>query len=225
MDFNALWLIIGFTLTLLVFVGYLIGKNNAIFRLVTYLFVGVASGYLFVLVIEQVLVARLGHSLLEGGPLERALAAIPLIGGLLLLMKISPRLSGLGNVSMAYLVGVGAAVLVGGALFGTLGGQLQAAINPFGQLRVGGAAAGLTLLDGLFTLFGTICTLVYFSFGARARAGQAASRLPVVELLAKVGQVFIGITLGALFAGVFAASIAALIERLNFIWTFIQSLL
>jgi hypothetical protein len=39
----------------------------------------------------------------------------------------------------------------------------------------------------------------------------------VVELLARIGQIFIAITLGALFAGIFAASITALIERLDFI--------
>jgi hypothetical protein len=32
-----------------------------------------------------------------------------------------------------------------------------------------------------------------------------------------VGQVFIAITLGAIFAGVFASALAALIERLSFL--------
>jgi hypothetical protein len=37
----------------------------------------------------------------------------------------------------------------------------------------------------------------------------------VVEFLAQVGRVFIAITLGALFAGVFSAALAALIERMD----------
>jgi hypothetical protein len=42
--------------------------------------------------------------------------------------------------------------------------------------------------------------------------------------MAKIGQVFIAITLGALFAGVYATAITALIERLDFIMQFLQSL-
>ena len=72
-------------------------------------------------------------------------------------------------------------------------------------------------------LLGTITTLVYFHFGAKSTPdGPQRSRLVIV--LGWIGQVFIAITLGVLFAGVFAASMTALIERLNFIWSFLAKL-
>ncbi|HMN62218.1 MAG TPA: hypothetical protein PJ988_17755, partial [Anaerolinea sp.] len=53
------------------------------------------------------------------------------------------------------------------------------------------------------------------------RAVQPARRSPVVESLALVGQVFIGITLGAIFAGVYAAALTALLDRIQFVLTVI----
>jgi len=51
-------------------------------------------------------------------------------------------------------------------------------------------------------LVGTITTLVYFHFGAKATAG-GPQRSKLVIWLGWIGQVFIAITLGVLFAGVF----------------------
>ena len=47
----------------------------------------------------------------------------------------------------------------------------------------------------------------------------------ILESLSKVGQVFIGISLGALFAGVFSTALLALINRLIFMAQFVMGLL
>ena len=161
--------------------------------------------------------------LLAGSLTERVLALIALALGILLLMKLSPRTSTLGNPSIAFLVGVSAAVAVGGAVMGTIIPQTQASINLFSL-----SSAGNLWLErfffGIIMLLGTITTLVYFHFGAKATPdGPKRSRL--VTILGAIGQVFIAITLGVLFAGVLAASMTALIERLNFLWSFLAKLL
>jgi len=51
--------------------------------------------------------------------------------GLLLLLKLSPRTARLGIPSMAFLVGVGAAVAIGGAIMGTLFPQTWASMQAF----------------------------------------------------------------------------------------------
>jgi hypothetical protein len=97
-------------------------------------------------------------------------------------------------------------------------GQGQASINMFSlSAPIASPQGMMQVLGAIFILIGTICTLAYFNFGAVARPNQPPHRTPVVELLARIGQIFIAITLGALFAGIFAASITALIERLDFI--------
>lgn len=220
MQLDFLWTLTGFILTLLVF-SYLFG-DHFLFRITAYLFVGVMAGYVAVLLIYQVILPRLVYPLLEGGALQILQAAIPLALGVLLLSKLTPRFSRLGNLSMGYLVGVGAAVLTGGAVVGTLTGQVRAATAGFdlqAAALAGRSPAGALAEASLF-LLGTISALLYFQFSVRDTR-QKAERPPLLEAAATIGKVFIAITLGAIFAGVFAAALAALIDRLDFITEFI----
>ena len=115
---------ISFLLTLMV-LSYLIGDNPA-FRVAVYIFIGVSAGYAAAVVWHQVLYPQLIVPLLSGNLAELLLTIIPLVLGLLLLLKLSPRTARLGTPSMAFLVGVGAAVAVGGAVMGTLFPQVSA---------------------------------------------------------------------------------------------------
>jgi len=210
---ELIWTLVAFLLTIFIF-SYLFG-DNFLFRLASYLFVGVSAGYVFVLVLLQVIIPRLIIPLNKFGFVELMVFIIPpLVGGALLLTKISPRMASLGTLPMAYLVGVGAAVAVGGAVFGTLIGQVAGTARTI-------AVSGV---EGFIVLVGTICTLAYFQFSGSARPGQTMLRQPLVEGLATAGQVFVGITLGALFAGVYAAALTALMERLAFLFTTIANL-
>lgn len=214
---DLIWTLIGFFLTLLVF-SYLFG-DNILFRLAVYVFVGVTSGYVAVLLVDQVLIPRLIAPLMNGSTEERLLLIVPLLLSILLVTKLFPRLAAFGNVSLGVMVGIGAAVIVGGAITGTLAGQITATITGF-DLQTGvlkGRDPVIQLIEALIMLLGTISTLVYFQFGAVARSNQAPRRPRGIEFLASTGQIFIGVTLGALFAGVFAAALTALIDRLDFI--------
>jgi hypothetical protein len=214
MPSDLLWTIASFLLTLMIF-SYILG-DNILFRLASYLFVGVASGYVATLVFYQVILPRLFWPLLNGAWLQ---VSVPLVLSLLLVAKLFPRISTLGNISMAYTVGVAAAVIIGGAVIGTLFSQAKASINMFGIQAAGNSTQDplIQFLGSGFILIGTLSTLIYFNFGAVAKPNQPPHRTPIIELLARIGQIFIAITLGALFAGIFAASITALIERLDFI--------
>jgi hypothetical protein len=211
---------ISFLLTLMV-LSYLIG-DNPIFRIAIYIFIGVSAGYVAVVAWHQVLYPRLVLPLLSASLGERLLLVIPLVLGLLLLLKISPRTAGLGSLPMAFLVGVGAAVAIGGAIFGTLFPQTQASMNVL-DLSTAGQYQLERIFEGVFMLVGTVTALVYFQFSAKATA-TGPQRGKLVRILSWVGQIFIAITFGVLFAGVFMAALTALIERLNFIVTFLSSL-
>jgi hypothetical protein len=105
---------------------------------------------------------------------------------------------------------------------GTIIPQTQASFNVFNAASP--AESWLARLSfGAIILVGTITTLAYFHFGARATAG-GPKRNKLLVWLGWIGQVFIAITLGVLFAGVFAASMTALIERLNVLLNFILNL-
>jgi hypothetical protein len=215
----------GFLLTLLVF-SYLLG-DNPLFRLVIYLFIGVSAGFAGIMAINSVLLPRLVAPLFSNSLPDVIQAAVPFLLALLLLAKLSPRLSGWGAIPMAYLVGVGAAAAVGGVVIGTVFPQVYASMNLF-DLQVAvdrGMNVGFYLVNGGIILVGTITSLAYFHFGARVRPNQPPVRQPWIEELSQIGQLFIAITYGVLFAGVFSAALAALVERLSFLVDFLRLLL
>jgi hypothetical protein len=214
---DAVWLIISFVVTLLIF-SYIFG-DNPLFRFASYAFVGVAAGYAVVVVVGQVLVPKLFQPLLAGN----LLLVVPLLLGLTMLLKLFPRTARFGTLPMAALVGVAAAVAIGGAVFGTLLGQVQGSIQDFNFSQPSPDGIVLQIIEAVLVLVGTVCTLAYFQFGARVKNEQPASRPALVESLAQVGSGFLAITLGALFAGVFSSTITALVERLDFIQSFLTS--
>ncbi len=225
MDLPFLLELFGLFLTISVLL-YLFVGDNALFRLVTYLFIGAVAGYMMVLIIFNVLLPRLYIMLFSGEWRLTVVGAILILLGILLLFKLSPRLSRFGSLPMAILVGVGAAVAIGGAVFGTLFGQIGGTLDLF-NVREGG-----NLVSGIYVLLGAISTLAYFQFSTRSRAvtpvdeeETATPRATPLELLAKVGQIFIGITLGAVFAGVYSAAISAMVERLIFIYETVFNIL
>ncbi len=213
--------VMSFLLTLSIF-SYLV-NDNPLFRIATYLFVGVSSGYIGALAWWQVLWPNLVSPLMSGNLEVRLGLLLPLLASGFLLMKIWPRLGFLGTPVLAYLVGVSAAVAIGGALMGTLAPQFTATINAFDLSA--GALQGMSWLqilwNGAFILIGTVTTLAYFHFGARTQPDGSARRAIWIEWMAWVGRIFIAITLGVVFAGVYLAALTALIERIDSILKFL----
>jgi len=216
---------LGFLLTLMTF-SYVIG-DNVLFRVAIYIFIGVASGYTAVVTWYNVLWPHLIVPLVSGSQSERLFVAFPLAFGGLLLLKISPRLARLGNPALAYLLGVGMAVAIGGAILGTIIPQSLASVNLFDpQALQQGEGLMWQLAKNGTILVGTLVALIFFHFGARSdRVSGLPSRPQWLEGIARIGQIFIAITFGALFAGLYSAALTALVERLNFLVNFVLALL
>jgi hypothetical protein len=216
---------VGFILTILVF-SYILG-DNPLFRLSLHIFVGVAVGFAGVVVFYNVILYQLVVPFLQN-PLGSLHLLPPLVVGIwLLVTKASPRMAPLGNPPMAFLVGAGAATAVGGAVLGTLFPQAgaSAALLDFRSAQATGLDAGAYFLRGLIILVGTVTTLLFFYYGAHTRKDQPAERPRWIRDLGQVGLVFIAITYGVLFAGVYAAALTALIERVNFLIDFLIPLI
>ena len=203
-------------LTLMVF-SYILG-DNVLFKLASHIFVGVAVGYAIVLVWDQVF-ARLG-------PGDLLSVAPALLLCLLLLLKILPKQSELTNVlgsmALAFVLGVGAALAVGGALFGTLLPQTLAtagvSLNPNHYQDAQNSAGLVDWLNNIIIVLGTIGTFFYFTFAVRASGPLGGLREGVVRFWAGMGRLMIIFTLGALFANTFNSRVALLISRLQFLF-------
>lgn len=220
---------ISFIVTILI-LSYLIG-DNPLFRATVYVFVGVAAGYVAAVAMNEIILPLLIQPIASGvvfaNPGLAASLVVPLLGSVLLLFKVSPRLSHLGQLSMAYLVGVGAAVTIGGAVLGTLLPQITATFDNFDISRAveRNTNAAFMIVNGAAVLVGVIGTLVYFHFGASQKSDGSVSRNVLVNIASWVGRVYIAVTFGVLFAGVYMAALTALIERMDSMHTFILQLM
>ncbi|MBN1438739.1 MAG: hypothetical protein JW929_04940 [Anaerolineales bacterium] len=200
--------------------SYLLLDDNLLFRLGAYCLVGVSTGYLMAVMLSSVLIDQYLYPLLQSGNIPFLLLLLLL--GLLFMARLDPRGSGMAFIPMAFLVGVGAAVVVGGSLTGTFLPQAAAAAEP--SLLPGDAEGNLDLwamLENWCVLLGTLTTLAYFHFGAKPRGGAAPALPPGVAQLAQVGKLFLSLTLGALYAGALLSSLSILVER---IYSIIQTI-
>jgi hypothetical protein len=205
--------VLGFLFTVAL-LSYLIG-DNPIYRLALHTFVGVATGYVTLIIIYQVLTPRLITPLTSGDTNKAFLAIVPLVLFVFLIFKLSPRTAALGNISVACLVGVGTGVAVGGAINGTLLPQIQLTW-----------VTGETAINALLILAGTVTTLIYFQFWLRSNtSGGSPERVAVMRVLADIGQVFLVIALGVIYGGMILSGIAIFSERLAAMYEWVNSIL
>jgi len=224
---ELIWGTVGFLLTIMV-LSYLIG-DNAFFRIAVHLFIGLTGGYLSVLIINHVLIPGLVTPLLTDTWPDIMWTVIPAVLNLLLVISQIPRLKNIRKIPLAYLVGTTAALAIGGAVFGTLIPQSRTIINTFDPVDWAKHSEGpwFSILDASIMLIGTVSTLSYFYFGRKRKpknTKEEAQPPRVIHLFGKIGEVFIGITLGAVFAGLFSTSLVALIDRIIVIGQFLMQL-
>lgn len=210
--------LISATLTIMV-LSYL-WRDNVAFRMASYTFVGVAAGYAGSVAWHNVLSPALVDPLVEQGlgAVTDLTVIVPWFLVVLLAFKISPSLSRVGSVSAALMVGVGAAVVVGGAITGTLLPQSVAAMNTLSPAAVT-PTTGETGLERtanvLILLVGTISTLIYFRFSVSQSQTGEKERSWLSSGLAYVGRIFIAVTFGVMYAGVVMSTLIVLGQRLQ----------
>jgi hypothetical protein len=213
---ETIGLLIAMGLTLMVF-SYIFG-DNVLFRLASHIFVGVAVGYAMLVVWHQVF-----YPALSSGNIISVLPALILC--VLLIFKIRPSQGGvtnvLGSLALAFVLGVGAALAIGGALFGTLLPQITAmtklSLNPNNFTNTDIEDWRVTLLKNLIIFLGTIGTFYYFTFTVKSEGLLGGLREGWVRFWAGMGRLMLIFTMGALFANTVTSWVALLVSRLQFL--------
>lgn len=211
-DFGP-WL--AFVLTLMVF-SYLLG-DNPLFRIAEHLLVGLALGFAWVVAWHNVFLPRVIARIGSQNPAEVGYTVVPLMLGALLLLKGRGAAFKISSLPLAYLFGIGAAVALGGAIFGTLIPQVSATVHSLNPADYPAEWAWYDVVDALFIVVGTVCTLLYFTFTARGerRLGRLRGRL--VQIGAGVGRWFLMFVFGALFGSLVMSRVSLLVERIIFL--------
>jgi hypothetical protein len=224
-------------LTLMV-LSYLVG-DNPLFRLATHIFIGVAAGYAGSIALHNIIKPGLldpiiasGMPGILSGEIFRGSQGVFLVVGWILLgmllLKVSPATSKWGTLPIVILVGVGAGVVVGGSITGTIIPQSSAAmesLNPGAVSTLSNETPLERFGNVLILLLGTVSTLMYFTFSTRKTPTGVGKRSPVLEVIATVGRVFIAITFGTMFAGTLMTALIALAERIDSIALFFDRLM
>jgi hypothetical protein len=205
-DVIGVW--VGAILTLLVF-SYLLG-DTFLFRVAQAIFVGVAVGYAGTVAFYYVLGPRLFDPLIND-PVGNSVYLIPLILGLMLFAKLRPAWTAIGNIPIAFLFGVGAALAIGGALSGTLVPQL-------GATAVSLVPAQGSGIDNLLLAIGAIGALLSFQF-VKFSTDRPLPRLlnTVSRAWGTLGRWFILVAFGAIFADTAVSRISILIDRIYYL--------
>ena len=148
LDTVGTWVAFGLTILAYAYLGKEIPFFDTVYRVVAYLFVGVALGYGAVLAWHGVLVPRLISHL----GAKEWFYVVPLLLCLILLARVRRSWRGVSRITLAFLFGVGAALAVGGALVGTLIPQVQATFASLSPAHYQARAAQEGMWAGSYVL-------------------------------------------------------------------------
>jgi len=213
----------GFVLTLMVF-SYIFG-DNLFFRVALTVLVGVSAGFTAAVLITKVLNPLLIDPLNSANGWGWVWAFVPFVLVILVFVMLIPRLAHMGKIPLSFLAGVFAALTIFGVVRGTIAPQLLAITNQFSPqlLQNMGQPDWARIIWAVAMLLGVISVLVFFHQFTR-KVDSHDVRPSLFEGISSIGQIFIGITLGAVFVTVFSTALVALISRVMWMKEFISGL-
>lgn len=234
---SSLLVWIGAILTLAIF--SFLYRDNPFYKFAEHLFVGVSAAYWMAIGIWTTLVPNLLCRLWPGlvnslagsdclcppashvSGYDRWIYVIPLVLGVLLLMRLSPKGGWIARWSLAFIVGITAGLNLVRYLQSDFVAQIDATMisllptwtgfgDFFGNLSLASDGQLVTTFSAWVVFFGTFCGLVYFFFSKEHKGWfGGASRFGIWILM---------VTFGAGFGYTVMARISLLVGRFRFLF-------
>lgn len=209
---------IGAALTLMVF--SFLWRDNPFYKFAEHLFVGVSAGYWMVLgfwttlwpnaVVKLVPAAARVTDPDAALPAREPLVIIPLLLGVLMLLRLWPRYAWLARWPTAFAVGTTLGYNLVRTVRSDFLAQIQAAVAPGILLRLpSGSIDWIGSANQWILILGTASCLAYFTFTRRDRGGRAN--------LARIGLLVLMVAFGASFAHAVMSRVSLLVGRLQFL--------
>ncbi len=181
-------------------------RENPFFRTCEHAYMGLALAHLAVMGWTNV--RDVGLKKLGDGQL---VVLIPLVLGMLLFTRWSPKYGWLSRYSLAYFVGVAAAVTITGVLDAGIISQVRGAMKPVNSL------------DSFIALFCNVTAISVFFFivGSSKEVGPVLGSKPVRTAMgwaANAGRVVMMISFGAVFGTTVMARLGLFVPRLKFLF-------
>lgn len=175
-------------------------KDNPFYKFCESLFVGISAGYWFVTTFWQVFMPKLADNLVAG----RFYYMIGAIFGVLMLLRLFPKIGWLSRWSLALVVGTTAGLYFTRYLVSNGMVQVQYTIVP---LYVKGNLS--QTIGNLVIVIGTFSGLIYFFFSKEHKGAFGG--------LAKLGIWFLMLSFGASFGYTVMSRMSLLIGRMDFL--------
>ncbi len=169
-------------------------KDNPFYKFAEHLFVGVSAGYVVALTYHNTLIPNLYLPLFKQGDY---VLIIPLILGIMMLLRLLPKVGWISRWPLAFIVGVTAGISLITYLQTDALVQIRETLRPFNTL------------GNIVIAVGVLTGLTYFFFSKEHKG--------VFGKTAKVGIWFLMVTFGASFGYTVMARISLLIGRMHFL--------
>lgn len=173
-------------------------QKNPAFDVVQSMFLGVAAGHAFV--VNFGIIQHSGWEPLIQGDL---LSVIPFALGILVLSRLSPKMSKASRVSMAVIGATGAALGLRGALQAEIVEQVAAALMP------------LNNFNNAVMFIGVFSALTYFLFSRNMTKVFLENN--ILKYIPELGKVVMMVALGASFGNAVMGRLSLLIGRMSFL--------
>ena len=196
METFQIWLMALLTLALFSFMY----RDNPIYRVAEHIFAGLTVGYQVGLIWHSIILQQLWTPILGGDWWK----IIPGILGLLMLTRLSSKLSWVSRTSLAFVMGTTAGIFLISELHGRVLPQMQDTM-----LSLSGTDGFATTLLSVIIVAGVLSTLIYFYF-SKEHTG-------VLGVTARVGIWFIMVAFGAHFGYTVMGRVSLLIGRVQFL--------
>ncbi|MFZ4826461.1 MAG: hypothetical protein ACOYLB_03830 [Phototrophicaceae bacterium] len=212
MSLEQIGLWVGFILTLFVY-SYVIG-DSIFYRLAVYIFAGLTAGLVAIITWDSVIMPWL--SLMNGGnPLVLMIVMIPIVLASSLMLRPVPIVSGLRKLTLAFIIGVGAAVAVVGQVSGTLIPIMLAT----------GTQINRDLVGGLFGVLVVVSVLLTFHHTANRPNDQTVRQSLIIRGMGWLGSLFIALTMGTLYGSALVTALTIFTQRVGFMLEQIRTLM
>ena len=228
----GLWVAAFFTLSIFSFLY----RDNPFYKLAEAVVVGVSAGYWMVVGFWDVIIPNLVQRLFpvisktyftpgmelpaDGQYAYNLIYLLPLVLGIMLIMRLVPKCGWLSLWPLAFIVGTMAGFRLVGYIEGDFLGQIRATVVEQGSLYVEGSVTTTAFrsawstfwasLSNLLVVIGVLATLVYFFFSIEHKG--------IVGGTARVGIWYLMITFGAAFGFTVMGRIALLAARMEFLF-------
>lgn len=195
----GIWIAVFFTFSIFSFLY----KDNPFYKFAEQVFVGLSAGYWLVYMIYNILIPNLFSKLITDFR-GNAILLVPGILGVLMLLRIFPKIQWISRFPLALVIGTTAGISIVRSLQTNILSQITSTmINPFASDSIA------ILIGNLLLIIGTICG-VYFFYFSKKQEGMSA-------VPSKIGIWFLMISFGASFGYTVMARISLLIGRLDFL--------